>query len=132
MNRGISQKCSCSRYGQILTLLNISVQEQRNPLRVAEVVQESSTRNSEIVPGHLQQLPGAEGITPIIYVLGGQAELLLCGFSHEYSRTCVVFRADDRDGLRLGGSNPSPTSNPLSQFVPLAQGIAFFKKRDLQ
>ena len=67
--------CSCSHHGQILSLHNTSVQEQRNPQRVSEAVQESSARINVIVPGHPDRLPEAERITPIIYVGGGQAEL---------------------------------------------------------
>ena len=65
---------TCLRYGSILSLHNTSVQVSRNPQRVSEAVQESAARINVIVPGHPDRLPGAERITPIIYVWGGQAE----------------------------------------------------------
>jgi len=71
---GVVNNCECSAHGQILTLLNISVQEQRNPLRVAEVWQPKPYTYREIVPGHPDRLPGAERTIAHIYVLGGQAE----------------------------------------------------------
>ena len=80
-------------YGQYYPFLILHSQE-RNPLRVAEAVHESSARINEIVPGHPDSLPEGGRITPIIYVWGGQAE-------SEYS--------------------------PLSQNVPLGQGIVLFK-----
>ena len=105
---GVVNNCDCSDHGQILTLLNISVQEQRNPLRVAEVWQPKPYTYREIVPGHPDRLPGAGRTIAHIYVLGGQAEH---GGILEFSKHTMA---------------------PLREIVPLAQGIALFKKRGLQ
>lgn len=121
MNNKISQKCDRLLHGSILTLLNIPVQIGRNPLRVCEGIQESLPRISEIVPAHPDRLPGAERITPIIYVLGGQAE-------SELSRNRYFSQVHQCTYRKSQESK----SSPLRKIVPLAQGIAFFKKRGLQ
>ena len=100
---GVVNNCDCSHHGQILTLLNISVQEQRNPLRVAEADQTKVCTYRVIVPGHPDRLPGAGRIIAHIYVLGGQAEH---GGILEFSKHTMA---------------------PLIKNVPLAQGIALLK-----
>ena len=111
--------CECQVHGSILTLLNISVQEQRNPLRVAEVVQESSTRTAKSYPATPIAFPGGERITPIIYVGGELAE----------SRVSFM------DGIGIVPQSDvslqavSSTKNilPLREIVRFAQGIALLK-----
>ena len=65
--------CGCLDHGHILPQ-NISVDASRNPLRVAEVVHESSTRPAKSYPATPIAFPGGERITPIIYVGGELAE----------------------------------------------------------
>ena len=129
---GVVNNCECSDHGQILTLLNISVQEQRNPLRVAEVWQPKPYTYREIVPGHPDRLPGAGRTIAHIYVLGGQAEQNN-RFQAVEMATSREIRNKAHDLRTCKGFRTQPEIYfPLRKNVPLAQGIAFFKKRGLQ
>ena len=110
------QDCGCIVHGKNHITNSYRVQ-QRNPSRVVEAVHESSARISEIVPDHPDRLPGAERITPIIYVGGELAEsnngkLLYLAMIRQYSRLSVS------KGL---------AAIPLREIVRFAQGIALLK-----
>ena len=112
--------CECQVHGHILPQ-NISVQLGRNTLSVAEVVQESSTRNSEIVPGHSKQPSWRLRINPKIKTGCGQAESRV-SFMDGIG---IVPKSD----VSLQAVSSTKNILPLREIVPLAQGFALFKKR---
>ena len=66
--------CQCELTVKYYPFFIFHSQAQRNPLRVAEAVHESSARIAKSYPATPIAFPGGERITPIIYVGGELAE----------------------------------------------------------